>query len=369
MIEKNLKKPTIVFTGGGTGGSVTPLLAVFEELIKDEESLEFVFIGTHNGPEAELIKSFSLAPLKFIPISGGKWRRYFSFSNFTDSFKIISGFFQARKILNQYQPSLVVSAGSFVSVPVVLAAALKKIPVMIHQQDVRPGLANKLMAPFARVISVTFEKSLLDYGPRAILVGNPIKDLSDYKNKVATVKEKYHLNLNQPLVLAIGGGTGSSALNNLILEAAPSLNNFCQLVILSGRGKSPVATESLSKTNYQVFEFLPHEEILSLMAAADLVVSRCGLGVLTELAALNKAAILLPIPHSHQEDNATLFNKASAAIILDQNNLSADDLSKAIKNTLADPSLKENLSRRIGQVIRPGAAAKLAGIIWEILKK
>lgn len=369
MSEKNIKKSTIIFSGGGTGGSVTPLLAVLEELIKDEEPLDFVFVGTHNGPEEELIKSFLAAEIKFIPISSGKWRRYFSFLNFTDSFKIIKGFFQARKILNQYQPALVVSAGSFASVPVVFAAALKKIPIMIHQQDVRPGLANKLMAPFARVISVTFEKSLLDYGPRAILVGNPLKDLSDYQNKVAAVKEKYHLNLNQPLVLVIGGGTGSSALNNLIFEAAPSLSNSCQLIMLSGRGKSPLATEALARTNYQIFEFLPHEEILSLMAAADLVVSRCGLGALTELAALNKPAILLPIPHSHQEDNAALFKKAEAAIVLEQNHLSAENLSKIIKDTLADKNLQEKLSQRIGQVIRPGAAAKLAGIIWEILKK
>lgn len=369
MTENTRKKPMIIFTGGGTGGSVTPLLAVIEELVKDDEPVEFIFIGTTTGPENELIKSFLAGPLKFIPISSGKWRRYFSFLNFTDSFKIIKGFFQAIKILNQYRPSLVVSAGSFVSVPVVLAAALKKIPVMIHQQDVRPGLANKLMAPFARVISVTFEKSLLDYGPRAILVGNPIKDLSDYKNKVTLVKEKYHLNSIQPLVLVIGGGTGSKALNDLIFEAAATLNDFCQLVILTGRGKKPVASELSPQANYQVFEFLPHEEVLSLMAAADLVISRCGLGVLTELAALNKSAILLPLPHSHQEDNAALFEKAAAAVVLDQNNLRADDLSKTIKNILADQNKKEKLSQRMSQIIRPGAAAKLAGIIWEIVKK
>ncbi len=356
-----------MFSGGGTGGSVTPLLAVAEELLKEtapDMSWELFFVGSKKGPEKELVASFNQAlganikPFTFIALTSGKWRRYFSLRNFLDIFKCLVGFFESLRILRKVKPELIISAGSFVSVPLVWAASLKKIPILIHQQDVRPGLANKLMAPFARAVTVTFESSLIDYGPKAVWTGNPVKELN--------VKPYVLENKNKPLVIAIGGGTGATALNELIFPEIENYDSFCKLIHLTGQGKSS-ALKNRSATAYQAFEFLPHDEVLSLMAAADLVISRCGLGTLSELSFLGKPAVLIPIPHSHQEDNAALWEKQQAALVLNQTELTPDKLASAVKDLLADEAKRETLGAKMAKVMKPGAAEKIAALIWEMI--
>ena len=168
MSNSNQKKNKIMLTGGGTGGSVSPLLAVVDELKKQGDYYSFVWVGTKKGPEKFMVEREGI---KFITIANGKLRRYFCLQNFIDPFKIIFGFFQSIKILNKERPKIVMSAGGFVSVPAVWAAGLLRIPVLIHQLDARPGLANKLMAPFASVVTTTFEKSVNDYGNKAEWIG------------------------------------------------------------------------------------------------------------------------------------------------------------------------------------------------------
>ncbi len=366
---KNINSKTIMLSGGGTGGSVTPLLAVAEELLKEDENLNILFVGSDNGPEKDLVAGFSGKKIRFIKTISGKFRRSFSLDNFFDIFKIIFAFFSALIILNRERPALVISAGSFVSVPLVWASALFRIPVLIHQQDIRPGLANKLMAPLARVITVSFEKSLTDYGPRAVLIGNPLKSVGAYEFKKNETRKKYSLELDKPLVLVIGGGTGALALNELTEQAINnnSLLNICQIIHLSGRGK--LSSEKISNPGYQVFEFLDQREVLSLMAAADLVISRCGLGVLTELSALAKAAILIPIPNSHQEENAMVFGDAKAAVVLSQLEINSQTLKLEIKKLLTDSKLRGELMNNISKVIKPQAAKNMAAIIFEMIKK
>lgn len=386
MGEKRKTSKTILLSGGGTGGSVTPLLAIAAELLKESEapSLELVFVGGQTGPEKEMVAAFNAAMLgntsvsgaegfnvaqekmKFIPLISGKFRRYFSFLNFWDIFKIIAAWFKSFSILAAEQPDIIISAGSFVSVPLIWAAAIKKIPVLIHQQDVRPGLANKLMAPFARVITVTFEKSLADYRSKAVWIGNPIKNLGKYQERGAAIRNKYQLNPEQSFVLVIGGGTGAAAINELIFKAAPELVGWCQIIHLAGKGKS--LNQTVASNNYRTIEFLSNEEVLSLMAVADLVISRCGLGVLTELATLSKPAILVPMPASHQEDNAAVFTHANAAVVLNQQQLTPEKLVSEIKRVLNNETLREKLKNNISKVIKRGAAEKLAGIVWEMIK-
>jgi len=355
-----------MFSGGGTGGPVTPLLAVAAELLKDDPKLNLIFIDTNSGPAQELTAKFSAGKINFISLASGKWRRYFSLRNFFDIFKIIFAFFKSLGILKREKPDLVVSAGGFVSVPVVWAAACRKIPILIHQQDIRPGLANKLMAPFARVITVTFEKSLIDYGPRAVLTGNPLKDISGYKQQGIATRNRYGFAIDKPLLMIIGGGTGAVAINNLIVKALPDLLASCQVVHLTGRGKK--IETNIKNGSYQSFEFLDQEEVLSLMAASDLVISRCGFGVLTELASLDKATILIPMPHSHQEDNAALFEARDASIVLNQTDLTPEKLRVEIERIMADSKLRASLSRNIAKIMKPAAAENIAAIIWEIIK-
>ncbi|MFA7087745.1 MAG: UDP-N-acetylglucosamine--N-acetylmuramyl-(pentapeptide) pyrophosphoryl-undecaprenol N-acetylglucosamine transferase [Patescibacteria group bacterium] len=365
------KVKKIMFSGGGTGGSVVPLLAVAEKMAAEriDFELKFVFVGAAGGIENDLVAEYNgkFGAMEFIPLSAGKLRRYFSWQNFWDMFKIVGAFFQSLRILSAEKPDIVISAGSFISVPLVWAAAWKKIPILIHQQDVRPGLANKLMAPFARVITVVFEKSLTDYGSRAVWTGNPFKSRAESYFHNGDIRSKYGFDVFRPLVLVIGGSSGATAINKLFFEAGDRLVSFCQIIHITGKGK--ITPDRKELPGYKVFEFLDNEEFLKLMVAADLVVSRCGLAALTELSSLAKPAILIPMPDSHQEDNAKIFDKAAAASVLDQKELNPEKLTAEIKRVLDDSILRGKFSDNIAKVVKRGAAENLAMIIEEIIGK
>jgi UDP-N-acetylglucosamine--N-acetylmuramyl-(pentapeptide) pyrophosphoryl-undecaprenol N-acetylglucosamine transferase len=215
MNQSENNKQRIVLSGGGTGGSVTPLLAIAESLMeKFPERFEFHWVGTATGIERRMTDSYSFT---YHAIAAGKLRRYFSGQNFIDIINIIAGFFQSLNILIKLKPSLVISAGGFVTVPLAWAAKLLDIQVLIHQQDIRPGLANKLMAPCATTITTAFEKSLLDYGEKARWIGNPIR--SAFKNLSPKETES-----NQILVL--GGGTGSESLYRFVKNNIEKILEF-----------------------------------------------------------------------------------------------------------------------------------------------
>jgi UDP-N-acetylglucosamine--N-acetylmuramyl-(pentapeptide) pyrophosphoryl-undecaprenol N-acetylglucosamine transferase len=378
----------ILLTGGGTGGSVMPLLAIAEEITsppalllsgRGEKRLpaqagsegveyEFLWLGTRRGPESEMVKKENI---KFRAIANGKLRRYFSWHNFIDPFLIKIGFWQAFFIIFKWRPNLVISAGSFVGVPVVWAAWILRVPVLIHQQDVKPGLANRLMAPFAQVITVTFEKSLDDYGQKAVWTGNPVQSKKvsplqrDRKARSKNCKE-FRLKNNLPTVLILGGGTGALAINKLVEQSVNKLTKFCQIIHLTGKDKA--LNYKLQITNYINYEFLDTREMADAFSAADVVISRCGMGVLTELSYLGKPAILIPIPDSHQEENAQIFYEQKAAIVLDQDKLTAEKFVAAIKELINDTELRNKLRNNIKRVIKPGANKKMVKIIKEMIK-
>jgi len=397
MVYENKK---ILLTGGGTGGSVSPLLAIAEELKKTYRHCEelaasdeaisvsataeiatlrrggfarndirfsFLFLGTKNGPEKEMVASAAQSTgdqegIKFKAIFSGKLRRYFSFKNLSDLFLIIAGLFQSFFIILKWKPDLIISAGSFVSVPIIWAGWILRVPILIHQQDVRPGLANKLMAPFAKIITVTFEESLKDYGKKAVWTGNPSRSMEHITHNIFNFKN------DLPVVLVIGGGTGAMAINELIWKSLNELIKFCQIIHIAGKNKIHYSEFIIQNSNYQSFEFLNANQIAGAYAASDIVVSRAGLGVLTELSNLGKPAILIPIPNSHQEDNAEIFGQAEAAIILNQKKLTSDILVGNIKKLLEDKFLKSKLSENIKRVIKTGANELIAEIIIKNLQ-
>jgi len=312
-MDKNIK---IVLSGGGTGGTVTPLLAIAREFYHKYNNTSFLFIGTHSGPEKMLAEEVAKdIPLTFVPMLSGKWRRYFSFKNFTDFFNIGGAFFQAIYLLKKEKPNLVISVGAFVSVPLVWVAKLLHIPVLIHQQDLRPGLANRLMSQAASVITVTFPNSLDIYGSKAVLTGNPYS-LPSLPNKEVVFK-KYNLDLAKPLILIFGGGTGSVSINEAVKNNLTELLAATQVIHVSGTGK----LIDQSRLGYFSTEFLNHLDLISVMAVSDVVLARPGLGTLTELSALKKASILVPMPNSHQEDNAQACANSGAAIYVEQKDL------------------------------------------------
>jgi UDP-N-acetylglucosamine--N-acetylmuramyl-(pentapeptide) pyrophosphoryl-undecaprenol N-acetylglucosamine transferase len=358
----------ILLTGGGTAGSVAPLLAVANQLsiINYKLLIKFLWIGTKYGPERKMVEE---EKIEFKSIVSGKLRRYFSAQNVVDPFLIIAGFIQSLFIILKQRPALIMSAGSFVSVPVIWAGWLCRVPILIHQQDARPGLANKLMAPFADVITVTFEKSLADYGKKAVWTGNAGRELI-INNEKLIMKSKLEFNKNLPVLLVMGGGTGAVAINEMIWERLDELTKLCQIIHLTGKNKLAPKNKFTGREiiNYKSFEFMNREEIAEAYAVADMVVSRAGMGALTELSYLGKPAIIIPMPDSHQEENAKIFKEKNAAIVLDQKNITAKILIKNIKELLENKSLQNKLSKDIKEVIKPGANQKLAELALSLIQ-
>jgi len=359
----NKQQYKILLTGGGTGGSVTPLLAIAEALRARSEAGEynFLWIGTREGIEKGMVEKEGII---FRAISAGKLRRYFSWQNFIDSFFVIAGFFQSFAIILKWKPNLILSAGSFVATPVIFAGWFCRVPIIIHQLDVRPGLSNKLATPFAKVVTVTFEKSLAAYGKKAALTGNPIRPrlLGLYNEHRAKIKSDDE---SLPVVLVLGGGTGAQFINELVAKSLNQLTGFCELIHLTGKNKSIGQTAS---ANYQSYEFLNLEELAWAYAAADIVISRAGIGTLTELACLGKPTIIVPIPESHQEENAQIFHEARAAIVLKQNELTQELFVKFIGKILSDQPLIQELSENIGQLINKEANKQICEIVDKLLK-
>ena len=353
----------IILSGGGSGGPVTPLLAIAREFYSKYPEATFVFFGTHGGPEKALVEEAAInMPIKFIPMLSGKWRRYFSFKNFTDLFNIGGAFFQSIYLLKKEQPSLVMSVGAFVSVPLVWAAKFLGIPVLIHQQDLRPGLANRLMSGAASLITVTFPNSLAVYGQKAVLTGNPYS-LPALASKAEVFKE-YHFNLDRPLTLIYGGGTGSVSINNAVAKNLEDLLKITQVVHLTGDGKM----SGISSPGYFTCEFLSYSKILSVMLACDLVVARPGLGTLTDLSALKKASILVPMPNSHQEDNAKACADEKAAVYIEQKDLE-DKLVRWVGDLLVSPEKCEELQNNMATIIKPGAADTIVDLSYSLIQK
>lgn len=363
-----MKKIKILLSGGGSGGPVTPLLALVEKLKEDNAwELDCLWLGTENGPERGMVERENIT---FQTISHGKLRRYFSWQNFVDPFLIIMGFFQAISIMIRFRPDIVLSAGAFVSVPIAWAAFLLRIPIVIHQQDLRPGLANRLMAPFATRISVTFEKSLLDYGPKAIWTGNPMRqDFCTIKLTKREAGQKFGLRSDKPVLVVMGGGTGAIAINQLVEESIEEFSKFCQLIHITGKDKSSQKNVELSEKypNYKFFEFLDIFGIIKAYAVAELMVSRCGMSSLTELSQLGIASVLIPMPDSHQEENAEVFREAEAALVLEQKSLDKEIFIREIKSLLGDKQRLTAYREKIKTIIRPHGSEAMAKVVKEII--
>ena len=240
----------IVLAGGGSGGPVAPLLAIAEAIKKNNPEAKFLFIGTKKGePEKEMIKNYNFSAKggsasggDFVGIFCGKLRRYLSWQNFLDIFKTKLGFFQSLFILIKFKPDLIIGAGGYVSVPVVLAGWFLKIPSLIHQQDILPTLSNKILSIFAKKITVSFGPSLKDFPKnKTIFTGHPVRQFIFSGDRERAIK-LFNLEKEKPVLVVLGGGTGAVSLNNLIWQNLGELTKFCQVVHLTGKGKNQVTS-------------------------------------------------------------------------------------------------------------------------------
>ena len=354
----------ILLTGGGTLGSVSPLLSVAEEIKKrcdqEKQDLDFLWIGSWHGPQRELVEARGI---RYEKVSSGKLRRYFSIHNLWFWLFLIQGVFESLSRILKFKPEVIISAGSYVAVPVIWAGWLLRVPILIHQQDYRPGLANKLSSPFAKKITVAFEKSIKNFKKgRAEWVGNPVRsELFDGDKEAA--KKFFHLEDKLLTVLILGGGTGSLKINQLVARAADELTRFCQVIHSTGSGRN--VKDSFDR--YHVYQLLV-SEMKDALAVADVVVSRCGLGTLSELSLLKKPSILIPMPNTHQEDNIRPFIEKGAAVVLEQEKLTSESFASSVKKLLFDEQRKKELSDNIQKVIKPGAAKRISDIVFDIKK-
>lgn len=350
----------ILLAGGGTMGSVSPLIAVYEKIKATWPEAQFLFIGTKTGPEKVAVEGYKIP---FRAVSSGRLRRYFAWSNFVDPFKIKWGFIQGFFIILKFKPNCVMVAGGFVGVPVAWAAWLLGVPVLIHQQDIIPGLANKLMANIAKRITVSFAASLKDFKfTKTILTGNPVRE-EMYFCDAPKARQFLALKEDLPVLLILGGGTGAQNINQLVEKSLAELLQFCQVVHITGRGKATSATAD----NYYQFEFLTNA-MPEALCAADIVVSRAGISTLSELVILAKPTVLIPIAGSHQVDNAGYFQKNNAVITLSETSLNSVTLTGVIKELFLDKSQRENLSRNIQKMMDRDGAEKVAKELLEIAR-
>ena len=316
----------IILTGGGTAGHVTPNIALIPRLL--ELGYDIQYIGSYQGIEKELIEPFGIP---YHGISSGKLRRYFSVQNFTDPFRVLKGFGEAKRLIKELQPDVIFSKGGFVSVPVVLAGKHNKVPTIIHESDMTPGLANKIAIPSATKVCCNFPETL-EHLPKdkAVLTGSPIRQELLSGNRIAAM-DLCHFSADKPVILVIGGSLGSVAVNTAVRKILPQLLNTFQVIHICGKGN---LDESLISTEgYVQYEYVD-APLKHLFAAADVVISRAGANSICELLALRKPNLLIPLSaaasRGDQILNADSFARQGFSKVLKEEDLSDETLSTAV---------------------------------------
>ncbi|NMM61251.1 undecaprenyldiphospho-muramoylpentapeptide beta-N-acetylglucosaminyltransferase [Clostridium sp. P21] len=317
----------IIMTGGGSAGHVTPNLALVPKL--KELGYEIQYIGTKDGIERKIIEQ---EEIKYHVISSGKLRRYFDIKNFTDPFKVLKGIFQATLIMKKEKPNMVFSKGGFVAVPVVIAAHLNKIPVIAHESDMTPGLANRISAPYCTKVCVTFPESVNKIKDnKAVLTGTPIRGELLQGSKILG-RKICKFEQDKPILLIIGGSLGSKFINDVIRDGIDKLLEKYNIVHICGKGN--LDKELVEKKGYKQFEYI-NEELPHIMNAADIVLSRAGANVIFELLALKKPNILIPLSKKSSRGdqilNAASFEKSGYSIVIQEEELSESILIESLE--------------------------------------
>ena len=351
----------IVLTGGGTAGHVTPNIALIPRL--KELGYEIHYIGSYDGIEKKLIEELQIP---YYGISSGKLRRYFDVKNFTDPFKVLKGFREARHTLAEIRPNVLFSKGGFVSVPVVLAAKRLHIPVIIHESDLTPGLANKICIPSAAKVCCNFPETLAHLpADKAVLTGSPIRQELREGNPIAAL-EFCHFTANKPVILVMGGSLGSAAINDTIRGVLPELLKTYQVIHLCGKGK---LDEGLNHTpGYVQFEYIK-KELRDLFALADIVISRAGANAICELLALHKPNILIPLSakasRGDQILNARSFEAQGFSIVLEEEEVTNLTLLNAIHTLMEE---KDRYIQAMTASEQKDSIATITGLIEELAR-
>ena len=349
----------ILLTGGGTGGHLIPLLGVVTALRKIclEKGIEkpkFLLIT----PSSDFNQSISEAGIQIKTIKAGKLRRYFSWENFRDILKIPVGIIQSLYYIYKFKPDIVFSKGGFASVPPVIASWVLKIPIITHESDIVPGLANRIIARFASKILISFSAAEKYFDKsKVILTGNPIRSDIE-KGSRENALEFFKLSPDLPTVLIFGGSQGAQKINEMVLEILPNLIEKCQIIHQCGDKNYKEIKNKISELNlkyperYRVYPFIK-KEMKDAFALADIVISRAGANSSAEIVALQKPNILIPLSTSannHQPENAKFFAEKNASLIIDETVSNSQDLADAILKLLSDKNLQNKMKQKLSEL-------------------
>lgn len=317
----NEKKIRIVLTGGGTAGHVTSNLALLPRL--RQAGWEVRYIGSYRGIEKELIEADGVP---YTGIDTGKFRRYKDLKNLTDPFRVLHGLFQARKILKKTKANVLFSKGGFVAVPVVWAAWSLGIPVVSHESDMTPGLANRLTMNFVKRICCSFPETVSQVkGGKAILTGAPIRKMLLTGSREAGLCF-LGFSGEKPVLMIIGGSLGAVAINEAVRHQLPMLLRSYDIVHICGKGN--LEEKLRERAGYRQLEYAG-EELRHIYACADLAISRAGANVICELLALHIPNLLIPLPRDQSRGdqilNAESFRKQGFSLVLDQHEMEKDE--------------------------------------------
>ncbi len=362
MAPERVIMKKILLTGGGTAGHVTPNIALIDRL--KAEGYEIYYMGSYDGIERELIENLGIT---YFPISSGKLRRYHSWKNFTDPFRVNKGCYQARKIIKKLKPDVCFSKGGFVSVPVVYGARINKVPIIIHESDMTPGLANKLSFFRAAKICCNFPETL-KYLPKdkGVHTGTPIRKELFTGSKEEAMKfcgftgEEL---INKPVLLVVGGSTGAVAVNEMLRKSLDVLLKKYNVIHLCGKGK---ADESFNDCKgYKQIEYCD-KEMKDLFAAADIVLSRAGANSIFELLALRKPNILIPLPakssRGDQILNAESFEKQGFSKVLKEEDITPEILVDTINEVFDEQD-------KYKEAMNKSKTSDAVGIIMALIKE
>jgi UDP-N-acetylglucosamine--N-acetylmuramyl-(pentapeptide) pyrophosphoryl-undecaprenol N-acetylglucosamine transferase len=358
----------VMITGGGTGGHVFPAVAIIEELRRRDPQLLLQWVGRRHGME-ESVSGACGVPFRRLPVEG--WPRRNSPRRLWVAAKLALSIAWSAKYLWRFRPQVVIGVGGYVSLPLMWAAQRLGIPTMIHEQNKRLGMANRLLAPRAARIFLSYEDTLGNYpAARARVVGNPVR--AGFANPPSLEEARRTLGLDPqiPVILVCGGSQGAHTLNRAMMDAVGSFAaNEAQFLWMTGKTDAaaarPVAESAAARV--EVFPFI--EDMVTACAAADLVVSRAGASSAAELAILGKPAVLIPYPHAtdnHQEQNARAFEAEGAAIVLADAACTGAGLTTLIRRLLESPDQLQAMKTAAGRLAKPLSAELIAESVIEI---
>ena len=356
-----MRKLRILLAGGGTGGHVFPLVEVARELLK--RGVEVAFIGPEEFP-LDVLREEGIQIKTITP--AGKLRRYWSFETIRDFLKLPIALWESFRFVRFFKPDVVLGKGGYGSIGPVLAARLLKIPIVLHESDVAPGLANRFLAPFADTVAVSFTETKKYFPTKnAVLTGNPIrlKFFSLTKNEARRV---LGLETKRQIIFVLGGSQGAASLNQLIKKALPQLARRYGVIISTGKNNAISFKDTENKKHIIIKSLLNEKEVAAAYILADAVLTRAGAGSIFEVAAFAKPAILVPLglaAGGHQLKNARAYEETGAAVVLNEENADEHILALTIESILQNQTTKDYMSSRARLFAKPQAALKLAQIL------